>query len=98
MSRQSERAESRFDPAIESAGLTVDTPAGPVDLVAVERARVGYPVSLTRADRKFLFAELRPVLEDMIPAAAALGVDPFSVQRAVIRRRAEIRACENGAA
>lgn len=76
----------------------MDTPRGPVDMVAVERARVGYPVSLTRADRDYLYGTLNPVLEDMIPAAAALGIGVFSVQRAILRRRAELRTCENGEA
>lgn len=40
--------------AIESAGLTVDTPLGPVDLVAIERARSGQPVTLTKAETAFL--------------------------------------------
>lgn len=40
-----------YDPAVTSDGLTIDTPAGPVDLVAIDRARHGLPVALTPADR-----------------------------------------------
>ena len=36
--------------AVESAGLTVDTPLGTVDLVAIERARAGRQVKLTAAE------------------------------------------------
>ena len=44
-----------FDPAIESDGLTVDTPLGPVDLVAVQRVLDGHPIeSLTEAEVTYL--------------------------------------------
>jgi excisionase family DNA binding protein len=36
--------------AVESAGLTVDTPLGTVDLVAIDRARAGREVELTKAE------------------------------------------------
>lgn len=39
---------------VPSDGLTVDTPLGPVDLVAVARAKAGRPVTLTRAERHYL--------------------------------------------
>jgi excisionase family DNA binding protein len=40
--------------ATTSAELTVDTPLGVVDLVAVERARSGRPAELNRAESAFL--------------------------------------------
>ena len=40
--------------AADTAELTVDTPLGAVDLVAVERARTGHPVQLSRAESAFL--------------------------------------------
>ena len=44
-----------YDPAIESDGLTLDTPLGPVDLVAVRRVLDGHPIeSLTRAEMDYL--------------------------------------------
>ena len=49
-----EYEESITAAAIESAGLTVDTPLGPVDLVAIDRARSGHPVTLTKAESAFL--------------------------------------------
>lgn len=41
---------------IESDGLTLDTPAGPVDLVAIERALSGARIELTRAEHAYLDA------------------------------------------
>lgn len=41
---------------IESDGLTIDTPAGPVDLVAIERALSGAHLDLTHAERVYLDA------------------------------------------
>ena len=44
-----------YDPAIESDGLTLDTPLGPVDLVAVQRVLDGHPIAeLTRAEMDYL--------------------------------------------
>jgi len=45
-----------FDASIASDGLTVDTPHGPVDLVAVARKLAGRPVELTWAERKYAAA------------------------------------------
>ena len=39
---------------IESDGQTIDTPAGPVDLVAVERAMTGERLHLTRAEHHYI--------------------------------------------
>lgn len=46
--------EASITAAAETAELTVDTPLGSVDLVAVERARTGHEVELTRAESAFL--------------------------------------------
>jgi hypothetical protein len=44
-----------YDPAIESDGLTLDTPLGPVDLVAVQRVLDGHQVeTLTEAEMTYL--------------------------------------------
>ena len=45
-----------YDPQVPSDGLTVDTPQGPVDLVAVARKLDGRPVELTWAERKYAAA------------------------------------------
>lgn len=44
----------RFNAKVPSLGLTLTTPWGPVDLVAVERAVRGHDVTLTRADFAWL--------------------------------------------
>jgi hypothetical protein len=43
---------------IPSDGLTLDTPHGPVDLVAVERALTGERLHLTRAEHRYIAALL----------------------------------------
>lgn len=48
-----------FDASIASDGLTVDTPHGPVDLIAVERALAGERLYLTRAEHKYVAALVR---------------------------------------
>ena len=50
------RRADDFDPQVASDGLTVDTPQGPVDLVAVARKLAGRPVELTWAERKYTAA------------------------------------------
>ena len=48
-----------YDPAIESDGLTLDTPLGPVDLVAVQRVLDGHPIdALTEAEMTYLATTL----------------------------------------
>jgi hypothetical protein len=44
----------RFDPSVASDGMTIDTALGPVDLIAIERARAGRPVTLTPAEAAYL--------------------------------------------
>jgi excisionase family DNA binding protein len=48
-----EYEENITSAAAQSAELTVDTPLGPVDLVAIERCRTGRPVTLTTAETAF---------------------------------------------
>ncbi|WP_194910240.1 hypothetical protein [Catenulispora rubra] len=47
-----------WEPSIPSDGLTVDTPLGPVDLVAVDRARDGHPIELNEAELTWLALKL----------------------------------------
>jgi hypothetical protein len=46
-------------PEIESDGLTLDTPHGSVDLVAVERALSGEHIHLTYAEHRYVAALVR---------------------------------------
>jgi hypothetical protein len=47
-----------YNPAIPSDGLTLDTDLGPVDLVAVARAKAGHRVELTEAELTHLALDL----------------------------------------
>ena len=47
------------DTSVASDGMTIDTPRGPVDLVAIERARAWRPVELSAAEVAYLYAHLR---------------------------------------
>lgn len=76
-----------YDPDIASDGLSVDSPLGPVDLVAVERVLAGRPAPLTLADLAYLYAHRPPAHEHIETVAAALGVRPDTVKRAVERHR-----------
>jgi hypothetical protein len=51
-----------------------------VDLVAIERARSGWPVDLTAAEVAYLFAGLTPTLPAARPVAAALDLNPYTVR------------------
>lgn len=64
------RAAATFDNRLPSAGLTLDTPHGEVDLVAVRRALSGARTALTFAEQLYLTARItvRPTL-DCAPAA-----------------------------
>jgi hypothetical protein len=54
-------APTVYDPAIASDGLTLDTPAGPVDLITIERALAGRLTDpLTGAEYAYLHALGKP--------------------------------------
>lgn len=75
-----------YDPSVPSDGLTLDTPQGPVDLVAVWRALEGQRAPLTVADAHHAITLLPASHGQCVETAAlGLGVEPASVQRAVIR-------------
>lgn len=76
-----------YDPAIRSDGLTVDTPLGPVDTVAIERALAGRPVDLTAAEVAYLFAHMTPAHDMVRPVATALNLHPDTVRSRVISAR-----------
>lgn len=71
---------------VASDGLTLDTDLGPVDLVAIERARTGWPVALTAAEVAYLFAELPATLPAARPVAVALDLSPYTVRDRARRR------------
>jgi hypothetical protein len=73
--------------ALPSLGLTVDTPLGPVDLVAVERVRSGVYVRLTRAEEAWLNEHLDYNYQRAELVAEALGITRDSVLRRIDRAR-----------
>lgn len=79
-----------YDPDVESAGLTIDTSEGPVDLVAVERVMRGFPTPVTIADMEQVY-RLLPIgtapipLVDIERIAIGLGVKPDAVERKIER-------------
>lgn len=77
---ESSPAPGLYDPCVESDGLTIDTDLGPVDLVAIERARSGRPVDLTAAEVAYLFAQLPATLPAARPVAAALDLNAYTVR------------------
>lgn len=82
-----------YDPTVESAGgFTVDTPFGPVDLVAVDRILSGRRVPLTPADRAYVLERVPTDYPSLTAAAAALGITRDSVERAATRARARVGA------
>lgn len=82
-----------YDPTVESAGgLTVDTPLGPVDLVAVACILRGRRVPLTPADRAYVLEHVPADWESLATVGAALGITRGSVERAATRARARVGA------
>lgn len=65
---------------VASDGLTLDTPLGPVDTVAIERALSGQPVDLTAAEVAYLFTRLAPTRTATAPVAAALSMPESTVR------------------
>lgn len=76
------------DRSVPSDGLTLDTPRGPVDLVAIERVWDGVPTDLTRAESIHLTGLLDGSRDQARRIAHALGCDMWSVLKRVDRRRA----------
>jgi hypothetical protein len=76
-----------YDRAVTSSGMTLDTPRGPVDLVAVERVLGGHYAPLTRADDTHLSDQLTGSWDQAAWVSEALGVDMLSVLRRVDRAR-----------
>lgn len=83
-----------WEPAVPSAGFTVDTPLGPVDLVAVGRAYAGHQVALNEAELTWLSLKLgyvasrhdREQIEDRRRVAEALGLTTQQLSHRIIYR------------
>jgi hypothetical protein len=81
-----------YQPEIESDGLTVDTPSGPVDLVAVERVQEGRLTPVTLADVRYAVGQLPDGTErHVLPLASGLGITNDAVKRAYERHKRTIR-------
>lgn len=78
---------NRYDRSVPSAGLTVDSPAGPVDTVAVDRIRQGHRVPLTIADNRWLDDSLSYDRTQVRVVAEGLGVSLDAVMQRVARAR-----------
>jgi hypothetical protein len=77
-----------YNPAVPSDGLTVDTPLGPVDLVAVHRKASGFDVSLTVAEQAWITHRQRNGARR--EAAGVLGVGYAGLLRALARTRRQL--------
>lgn len=85
--------EHAYDPAVPSDGLTLDTPRGPVDLVAVARALLGIPTPLTQADTAHIVSLLPATHGTAVDnAARGMQITSAAVQRSVVRLHAAQRA------
>jgi hypothetical protein len=78
----------RYNRAVASDGLTVDTALGPVDLVAVDRKTRGFEVTLTEAERAWIMH--RQANGARREAARALGTGYTGLLRALARTRAQL--------
>lgn len=81
-----------WNSGVPSDGLTLDTPAGPVDLVAVERVMVSYPTRLTLFEKQYLDRFLTGDHEQAARVAEGMGV----TLNAVLARVTRCRAAETG--
>jgi len=64
----------RFNTKVPSLGLSLTTPWGPVDLVAIERAVRGHDVTLSKADFAWLTKRIHHSYGRKL-AAELLGID-----------------------
>jgi len=74
--------------SLPSLGLTLDTPFGPVDLVAIERAIRGHTVSLSGAEHTWLRCRTAPAYGRDV-AADRLGIDRARFAQLLRRWREE---------
>ena len=76
-----------FDAAVPSDGMTIDTPRGPVDLVALDRVQSWWPTRLTMAEKGQLDLLLTGCWEQAAQIAVGLGCTRESVLARVYRAR-----------
>jgi hypothetical protein len=86
--------QKAHDPQVISEGMTLDTPSGPVDLVAVRNALAGRPTAVTPAERRYAYTIVRPDRLSIELAARGLGVGVDAVGRGFERAKARARAAE----
>lgn len=84
-------ASGVYDPDVASDGLTIDTPTGPIDLVAIDRALAGRRVALTPTERHYAVTLARTTAA-LRALSVALGLHPETVERAVYRARKAVAA------
>jgi hypothetical protein len=88
------RTGGRYNPAVASDGLTVDTALGPVDLVAVHRKTRGFDVTLTEAETAWIMR--RQVNGARREAARALGTGYAGLLRALACTRKQLARAGEG--
>lgn len=97
---QTQHADPRclvqFNPKVPSLGLTLTTPWGPVDLVAIERAVSGHSVTLDPADEAWLRERIHYSYGRRL-AADVLGIDRARFNLLIGRWRAAHPATETEA-
>lgn len=76
-----------YDRSVGSQGQTIDSGAGPVDLVAVDRIRHGHAVPLTKADRLHLNTVMETGTGETELICEALGIQLKSLLRRGMRQR-----------
>lgn len=81
-------APREWDTSLPSVGLTLDTPFGPVDLVAIERALRGHTVPLASAEYRWLRTRSHPSYGRDV-AADRLGIDQARFAELLRRWREE---------
>ena len=81
------RCRVHFNPKVPSCGLTLATPWGPVDLVAIERAVRGHNVTLDPADEAWLCERTHYSYGRRL-AADLLGIERGQFNKLIRRWRA----------
>ena len=90
--RYDRRSPAGYHPDVPSDGLTLDTPHGPVDLVAVQRVLDRRPTPVSVADVRYAITQLPDGhTEHVEPLAVGLGITTDAVQRALERHKAATR-------
>ncbi len=81
-----------YVPGVPSDGLTLDTPAGPVDLVAVERITAGVRTPAGPAERAYVLDLILDGRAQLTRCAAGLRVSGATLLSLIAARRAGLGA------